>query len=168
MKTRSLNRRELLASACGTAALVCGTKLVSAQGPDTVRVGYLHVLSVDAHLWLGTHLGSWERENLRIEPREFTTGIELFQALVGGSLDVLTTGGVLSNFPARGQGKVFLINDLEYATGQDLGASQAGHSHAQGPQGPADRHHPRDHRARPAASGAQERRSRFDQGRGDR
>jgi NitT/TauT family transport system substrate-binding protein len=119
MQTRSPNRRDFLSTAGGGAvALVCGTKMVSAQAPDTVRVGYLHVLSVDAHLWLGTHLGTWERENLRIEPREFTTGIELFQALVGGSLDVLTTGGVLSNFPARGQGKVFLINDLEYATGQ--------------------------------------------------
>ena len=119
MKTRPLNRRNFLSSAGGGAlALACGTRTILAQAPDTVRVGYLHVLSVDAHLWLATHLGAWERENLRIEPREFTTGIELFQALVGGSLDVLTTGGVLSNFPARGQGKVFLINDLEWTTGQ--------------------------------------------------
>ena len=28
------------------------------------------------------------------------------------------TGAVLSNFPARGQGKVFLINDIEVATAQ--------------------------------------------------
>src|SRR6266404_5026392 len=119
MKIRPPNRRDFISSVGGGAvAFACGTNIVSAQGPDTVRVGYLHVLSVDAHLWLGTHLGTWERENLRIESREFTTGVELFQALVGGSLDVLTTGGVLSNFPARGQGKVFLINDLEYATGQ--------------------------------------------------
>jgi NitT/TauT family transport system substrate-binding protein len=119
MKVSSMNRRHFLSSiGGGAAALACGTNIVGAETPDTVRVGYLHVLSVDAHLWLGTHLGTWERENLRIEPREFTTGIELFQALVGGGLDVLTTGGVLSNFPARGQGKVFLINDLEFATGQ--------------------------------------------------
>jgi len=31
---------------------------------------------------------------------------------------VLATGAVLSNFPARGQGKVFLINDIEVATAQ--------------------------------------------------
>jgi NitT/TauT family transport system substrate-binding protein len=31
---------------------------------------------------------------------------------------VLSTGAVLSNFPARGQGKVFLINDIEVATAQ--------------------------------------------------
>jgi NitT/TauT family transport system substrate-binding protein len=119
MRGCRLNRRNFLSSAAtGTIALACMTEPVLAQAPDTVRVGYLHVLSVDAHLWLATHLGAFERENLRIEPREFTTGIELFQALVGGSLDVLTTGGVLSNFPARGQGKVFLINDLEWAIGQ--------------------------------------------------
>ncbi|HEY7244002.1 MAG TPA: ABC transporter substrate-binding protein [Xanthobacteraceae bacterium] len=119
MTTRSMHRRDFISSAAaGAAALVCGTRTASAEELSIVRVGYLHVLSVDAHLWLATHLGSFERENLRIEPREFTTGIELFQALVGGSLDVLTTGGVLSNFPARGQGKVFLINDLELATGQ--------------------------------------------------
>jgi NitT/TauT family transport system substrate-binding protein len=89
-----------------------------AQSLTKVRVGYLHVVSVDAQVMLGNHLGTWAKEGLEIETREFTTGVELFQALVGGSLDVLTTGGVLSNFPARGQGKVFLINDLEYATGQ--------------------------------------------------
>ena len=38
--------------------------------------------------------------------------------MIGGSLDVLATGAVLSNFPARGQGKVFLINDIEVATAQ--------------------------------------------------
>ena len=39
---------------------------------------------------------------------QFTTGLELFQAMVGGSIDMLSTGAVISNFPARGQGKMFL------------------------------------------------------------
>ena len=38
--------------------------------------------------------------------------------MIGGSLDMLSTGAVISNFPARGQGKVFLINDVEFATAQ--------------------------------------------------
>jgi sulfonate transport system substrate-binding protein len=119
MNTPVMNRRRFLAAASGGAAtLATGPKLVRAANPAKVRVGYLHVLSVDAQLWLGTDQGSWAREGIELETREFTTGVELFQALVGGSLDVLTTGGVLSNFPARGQGKVFLINDLEFATGQ--------------------------------------------------
>ena len=103
----------------GAAALAVGAASpLFAQQRTKVRIGYLKVLSVDAQLWLAQHLGTWQKEGLDIEPREFQTGIELFQALVGGSLDVLTTGGVLANFPARGQGKVFLINDLEHATGQ--------------------------------------------------
>jgi len=119
MQTPNWNRRRFLASlGGGAAALASGPAIALADAPIKIRIGYLHVLSVDGHLWLADHLKSWESEGLLIEPHEFTTGVELFQALVGGSLDVLTTGGVLSNFPARGQGKVFLVNDLEYATGQ--------------------------------------------------
>ena len=49
---------------------------------------------------------------------QFTTGLELFQAMIGGSIDMLATGAVISNFPARGQGKMFLINNVEFATAQ--------------------------------------------------
>lgn len=112
-------RRRFLGSlGAGALALAAGSNAAFAQQRTKVRVGFLKVLSVDAQLQLGIHMGTFEKEGLDIEPRAFTTGVELFQALVGGSLDVLTTGGVLSNFPARGQGKVFLINDLEHATGQ--------------------------------------------------
>lgn len=38
--------------------------------------------------------------------------------MIGGSLNVPATGAVLSNFLARGQRKVFLINDIEVATAQ--------------------------------------------------
>ncbi len=112
-------RRRFLGSlSAGALALAAGSPRAFAQQRTKVRVGFLKVLSVDAQLQLGIHMGTFEKEGLDIEARQFTTGVELFQALVGGSLDVLTTGGVLSNFPARGQGKVFLINDLEHATGQ--------------------------------------------------
>ena len=49
---------------------------------------------------------------------QFTTGLELFQAMIGGSIDMLATGAVISNFPARGQGKMFLVNNVEFATAQ--------------------------------------------------
>ena len=62
--------------------------------------------------------GTFDKQGLDLELRQFTTGLEMFQAMIGGSLDVLSTGAVLSNFPARGQGKVFLINDIECATAQ--------------------------------------------------
>src|SRR5204862_3092663 len=58
------------------------------------------------------------KHGVELELVPFTTGLELFQAMVGGSLDTLATGAVLSNFPARGQGKAFLINDVEFATAQ--------------------------------------------------
>ena len=116
-----MKRRQVLQhAAAGLGALGLGSlgMPVRAQARTKVKVGYLHVLSVDAHLWIGEHLGTWAQEGLDLEPTEFVTGIQLFQALVGGSLDVLTTGGVLSNFPARGQGKVFLLNDIEWKVGQ--------------------------------------------------
>lgn len=118
LKQPRTRRQALGQFAAAAAAVAAGPSIVRSQAPTKIRVGYLHVVSVDAHLLLANHMGTWQKEGLEIEAREFATGIELFQALVGGSLDVLTTGGVLANFPARGQGKVFLINDLEHATGQ--------------------------------------------------
>jgi NitT/TauT family transport system substrate-binding protein len=81
-------------------------------------VGYLHTPAVDAQIWTGQHIGSFAKQGLDLELVQFTTGLELFQAMIGGSLDMLSTGAVVSNFPARGQGKVFLINNIEYATAQ--------------------------------------------------
>jgi NitT/TauT family transport system substrate-binding protein len=89
-----------------------------AQAKTKVRVGYLHTLAVDGQIWTGMDRGTFEQQGLELELRQFNTGLEIFQALIGGSLDVLATGAVLSNFPARGQGKVFLINDIEVATAQ--------------------------------------------------
>lgn len=109
--------RRTFTTALAAAAMAGSPAILRAQ-TRKLRIGYLHVLSVDAHMWLAQHLGTWKKENLDVELREFNTGVELFQAMVGGSIDVLTTGGVLSNFPARGQGKVFLVNDIEWATGQ--------------------------------------------------
>src|SRR3979490_2918782 len=62
--------------------------------------------------------GTFDKQGLDLELRQFNTGLEIFQALIGGSLELLCRGAVGSNFPARGQGKVFLINDIEVATAQ--------------------------------------------------
>lgn len=125
-----LNRRRFLSSAAaGGAALLAAPAIVKAVGStETIRVGYLHTLAVDGHIWTAELNGYWEEQGLKPELTRFYTGLELFQAMVGGSLDMLATGAVLSNFPARGQGKVFLINNVEFATAQlwvnpDLGVS---------------------------------------------
>jgi NitT/TauT family transport system substrate-binding protein len=81
-------------------------------------VGYVNTLAVNGQIWTGVHRGHWAKEGLELETTQFNTGLELFNAMIGGSLDMVSTGAVLSNFPARGQGKVFLLNNIEFATAQ--------------------------------------------------
>jgi NitT/TauT family transport system substrate-binding protein len=115
------NRRQFLGTAAGGATALGLTALgfpAIAQAPTKIRVGYLHTLAVDGQMWLADHLGAWKKNWLEPEFRQFTTGLELFQAMVGGSIDLLSTGAVISNFPARGQGKMFMCNAVEFATAQ--------------------------------------------------
>ena len=113
-----MKRRHFLAGIPAAFAAAPIMRPALAQAKAKVRVGYLHTLAVDGQIWTGLDRGSFEKNGLDFEMKQFNTGLELFQALIGGSLDVLATGAVLSNFPARGQGKVFLINDIEVATAQ--------------------------------------------------
>jgi NitT/TauT family transport system substrate-binding protein len=83
---------------------------------EKVKVGYLHTLAVDGQMWLGVHKGYFAEQGLELDPVVFTSGVPLMQALSGGSVDVAIMGAVISNFPSRGVGKVFLINDIEYDT----------------------------------------------------
>jgi NitT/TauT family transport system substrate-binding protein len=112
-----MHRRQFLTTTMGLALSGMAAPAL-AQAKTKVRVGYLHTLAVDGQIWTGMDRGVFDKEGLDLELRQFSTGLEVFQALIGGSLDVLATGAVLSNFPARGQGKVFLINDIEVATAQ--------------------------------------------------
>ena len=114
------NRRTFLkGTAAGGAAMLAAPGIVQAAGSaETIRVGYLHTLAVDGQIWLADMKGYWKEQGLNPKFTRFYTGLELFQAMVGGSLDMLATGAVVSNFPARGQGRVFLINDVEFATAQ--------------------------------------------------
>lgn len=117
-----MNRRNILKLAGAAAALPAVAAALPAPaiaaGPTKVKVGYLHTLAVDGQMWIAQSQGLWKEHGLDMEFIQFQTGLEVFQAMTGGSIDVLTTGAVLSNFPARGQGKVFLINDIEFATAQ--------------------------------------------------
>ncbi len=115
----SINRRQFLKNT-GAAAVTAGTLgfPAIARARTKVKVGYLHTIAVDGQIWLGQHMGSFAKHGLDLDLIQFDTGLALFQAMVGGSLDILSTGAVISNFPARGQGKVFLINDVEFATAQ--------------------------------------------------
>ena len=117
----TMDRRKFLRGAgAGAAALGLSSLGAPALAQSTTRVklGYLHTLAVDGQIWLGIDRGDFAKHGVEFELRRFTTGLELFQAMIGGSIDMLATGAVMSNFPARGQGKVFLINDVEFATAQ--------------------------------------------------
>ncbi len=114
----TMNRRAFLQASGGALGLTVAGAPAFAQGRTKVKVGYLHTLAVDGQIWTGIHRGSFAKEGLDLDMVQFTTGLELFQAMIGGSIDMLATGAVLSNFPARGQGKAFLINDVEFATAQ--------------------------------------------------
>ncbi len=115
-----LNRRSFLKqTAAGGAVVLAAPSLVSAAGSaDSIRVGYLHTLAVDGQIWMADMKGYWKDQGLNPTFTRFYTGLEIFQAMVGGSIDMLSTGAVVSNFPAQGQGKVFLANDVEFATAQ--------------------------------------------------
>jgi len=112
-----MDRRQFLTTTAGIALGGLAAPAI-AQAKTKIRVGYLHTVAVDGQIWTGIDRGNFDKQGLELEMRQFNTGLELFQALIGGSLDVLSTCAVLSNFPARGQGKVFLINDIEVATAQ--------------------------------------------------
>jgi NitT/TauT family transport system substrate-binding protein len=113
-----INRRKFLQGAGAAAGLAAAGFPAIAQQRTKLRVGYVNTLAVNGQIWTGVHRGHWAKENLELETTMFSTGLELFNAMIGGSLDMLATGAVLSNFPARGQGKVFLLNNVEFATAQ--------------------------------------------------
>lgn len=101
------------------------SKRVYAQTAKPIRIGYIHIPTCDGQMWLMKELNTYAKEGLAPEFIRFNTGIEGFSALVGGSLDVFTTGGVTHNFPARGQGVVVLPNVIEWG-GQVFGRGDAG------------------------------------------
>ncbi len=113
----NIQRRDLLKGAAAVAASTLAFPAI-ARSRTKVKVGYLHTPAVDGQIWTGLHIGAFAKQGLDLDMIQFDTGLGLFQAMVGGSVDVLSTGAVISNFPARGQGKVFLANDIEYATAQ--------------------------------------------------
>ena len=116
-KTFQPRRRPVVMGLAAAGLATMGAPAI-AQQRTKIRVGYVDTLAVTGQLWTGVHRGHWAKEGIEFDPVKFNTGLELFNAMIGGSLDMLSTGAVISNFPARGQGKAFLINNIEFATAQ--------------------------------------------------
>lgn len=57
-------------------------------------------------------------ERLRAVSGRHSSDPEVFEAMAAGKLDILSAGGVISNYLALGAGRAFLINDVEVATAQ--------------------------------------------------
>jgi len=117
-RTPHPRRRTIVTAGLAAAGLAGIGAPAVAQQRTRIRIGYVDTLAVTGQLWTGVHRGHWAKEGLEFDPVKFNTGLELFNAMIGGSLDMLSTGAVISNFPARGQGKAFLINNIEFATAQ--------------------------------------------------
>ena len=113
----TIDRRTFMKTGAALSAAALGAPAI-AQPRAKVKLGYLHTLAVDGQIWTGVDRGSFAKHGVEFETVQFTTGLELFQAMIGGSIDMLSTGAVISNFPARGQGRMFLVNDVEFATAQ--------------------------------------------------
>ncbi|MCW2757541.1 MAG: hypothetical protein JWO46_1287 [Nocardioidaceae bacterium] len=127
---KTLRSLLVLAVTLGIAALLtaCGALDEGSDSKDgvvkadkdatTVKIGYLHTIAVDDKLWLGQVDGYFAKQGIDVKATAFDTGIAVSQALSAGDIDVAIMGGVTSNFPAQGQGKIFMINSVENATAQ--------------------------------------------------
>jgi len=111
-----LDRRQVLAGGFAVGAALAAPAI--AQARARVRLGYLHVVAVDGHLFTGLDRGAFDRQGIDFELVERDTGPEVFEAMARGEVDVLSAGGVISNYLALGAGRAFLINDIEVATAQ--------------------------------------------------
>lgn len=116
-------KRTVIALAAATLALAgCGAldetpdAEDAPEGAEVVKVGYLHTIAVDDKLHYGLDKGYFADEDLNLRATQFDTGIAVSQALASGAIDVAIMGGVTSNFPAQGQGKIFMVNSIETAT----------------------------------------------------
>ena len=97
MNIFGVNRRQLLRHGAALAAASMHAAPAIAQARSRIRLGYLHVVAVDGHIWTGLDRGSFDREGIDFELHEFNTGPEVFEAMARGELDVLSAGGVISN-----------------------------------------------------------------------
>lgn len=114
---RTANRRQFIAGAAVLASAALAAPAIG-QARTRLRLGHLHVVAVDGQIWTGLDRGSFDKQGIDFDLFDYNTGPQIFEAMAAGKLDVLSAGGVISNYLALGQGRAFLINDIEVATAQ--------------------------------------------------
>jgi NitT/TauT family transport system substrate-binding protein len=117
MRPDLASRRQVLIGSAALAATSLASPAIG-QARTKLRLGYLHVVAVDGQILTGLDRGSFAKQGIEFEHSRYNTGPEVFDALAAGKLDVLSAGGVISNYLALGAGRAFLINDVEIATAQ--------------------------------------------------
>lgn len=122
MATMSVAALALATGACGAE----DSANTSSDGDQVVRIGYIPGPAPAMNLLLADERGYFADEGLDVELTPFQTGISLSNALTGGSIDVGVMGAVVANFPARGQGQLFLLNNLEADIQQIWAAPDSG------------------------------------------
>lgn len=115
----------LALSGCSTGAAPESTDAAERE-MTTVRVGYIPGAHDIAQLFVADEKGYFAQEGIEIEATAFQTGISLAQALTGGSLDMGVMGAVVANFPAKGQGKVIVLNNQQVDLHQIWAAPKSG------------------------------------------
>lgn len=97
-----------------------------AHAAEKAKIGYLHTPAVDSQLWIGQDKGYFAEQGLAPELVKFTSGVAMMEALKSGTVDVAIMGAVISNFPAKGIGKLFMINSIEFDTAMLFARPEAG------------------------------------------
>jgi NitT/TauT family transport system substrate-binding protein len=115
----SATRRQVLLGSAALAATSLASPAI-AQVRNKLRLGHLHVVAVDGQILTGLDRDSFAKQGIEFDRFQFNTGPEVFEAMAAGKLDILSAGGVISNYLALGAGRAFLINDIEVATAQLL------------------------------------------------
>src|SRR5262249_54406831 len=117
-RDRRTSRRRFMGGATGLAAAAMLPAPALAQTRTRLRLGHLHVVARDGQILTRLDRGSFQPHGVQFEPPEYNPGPEVFEALAKGQIDLLSAGGVISNYLALGAGRAFLINDVEVATAQ--------------------------------------------------
>ena len=81
----TFDRRTFIKTGAALGVTALGAPAI-AQQRAKVKLGYLHTLAVDGQIWTGIDRGTFAKHNVEFEPVQFTTGLELFQAMIGGSM----------------------------------------------------------------------------------
>lgn len=103
----------LVLAGCSGTDTAPGSTSAGSETTTKVRVGYIPGAHDVAQLFVADEKGYFAEEGIEIEATAFQTGISLAQALTGGSLDMGVMGAVVANFPAKGQGRVIVLNNQQ-------------------------------------------------------